>query len=418
MKKFEKRIFKPLHGVRRMRAGLNTFVTVLIILCMAVFLVPAVSRAAVIHYFVAANDTLLPFDESTMPYVSDGEIFVPDKVFSQCGVFSLSSVESELVQLYGGGKRLYFSTAQNGTKDIDGNMVECSPARRIGRRFYVPLDFVCEYFGLTCGKLIEIPRDIIPNEQMYVLRIISNAVFNDKTFVGINSKAIAASYNDYYAPPPPPPPPSATPEQPAFSPSPGVSTPPPPSETPSPTYRNVTVYLSFFNVGAGYAGRILDTLNAPAATGYPSCFFVSAAEIAANPELIRIISGSGHTVGVWLESGTYREYLEASALLFEAAKAKTVIVSSGAKAASASAMARLHGLIFFDASRDFSEDEDMTEDAVIDELPTTSGERVNLRFACTQEQVQILPGVLLYLGEKEYNVVKISETVLPPGANG
>ena len=397
---------------------MKKFVTILIVLCMAIFLVPAVSRAAVIPYFVAANDTLLPFDESTMPYVSDGEIFVPDKVFSQCGVFSLSSVESELVQLYGGGKRLYFNTAQNITRDIDGNVIECSPARRIGRRFYVPLDSVCEYFGLTCGKPIEIPRDIIPNEQMYVLRIISNAVFNDKTFVGINSKAIAASYNDYYAPPPPPPPPTATPVTPSPSPSPEISVSAPPSETPSPIYRNVTVYLSFFNTGAGCADRILNTLNAPAATGCPSCFFVSAGEIAADPELVRIISGSGHTVGIWLENGTYREYLEASTLLFEAAKAKTVIVSSGEKAVAAAAMARLHGLLFFDASHDFSADEDISESTVISELPTISGERVNFRFACTEEVSQILPGILEYLSDKEYSVAKITETALPPAPAG
>jgi len=397
---------------------MKKFITILIVLCMAVFLVPAVSRAAVIPYFMAANDTLLPFDESTMPYVSDGEIFVPDKVFSQCGVFSLSSVESELVQLYGGGKRLYFNTAQNVTRDIDGNTVDCSPARRIGRRFYVPLDSVCEYFGLTCGKPIEIPRNIIPNEQMYVIRIISNAVFNDKTFVGINDTALLSSYNEYYAPPPPPPPPTATPSTPSPSSSPGVSVSPSPSETPSPTYRNVTVYLSFFNTGAGYAERVLNTLNAPAATGCPSCFFVSADEIAANPELIRIISGSGHTVGIWLENGTYREYLEASALLFEAAKAKTVIISSGEKAASAAAMARLHELIFIEASRDFSADEDFSEITVTSELPTTSGERVSLLFSCTEELSQILPAILAYLNEKEYSVAKITETVLPPTPAG
>ena len=398
---------------------MKKFITACVVLCLILLLVPPVSRASVTPYFVAANDTLLPFGEDTMPYISGGEMFVPDTIFSECDVWSLRSVEKEMVQLYGGGKHMYFSTSQNTTTDQEGNAISCSPAKRIGRRFYVPLMSVCEYFGLTCSELIEVPRDIIPNEQMYVLRVKSNAVFNDKTFVGINRAALASSYNAYFAPPPSPSPMvSQTPRPlpPPYEPEPEEPDPDPPSEEPSPTYSGVTVYLSFRDVSAGGAGMILDALNPPAAAGHPSCFFVSVEEIAENPELIRIISGSGHTVGIWLEEGTYEEYIEASALLFETAKVKTVIVSSAPPDEddqSVAGMAESHGLIYCETTQEIIEDDDFTEDSVTDGLPTEVGDCANVSFACTEEQALILPGVLDYLHDKEYTILKITETNIP-----
>ena len=438
-------------------------VTVFLLLCIFFLLTPTVSRAAVTPYFIANNDTLLPFNDDTMPYVSGGEFFVSDKVFSICGVWSFRSVELELVQMYGGGKQLFFYTAQNITTDKDGNVIDCSPAKRIGGRFYVPVDAVCEYFGFEFTGPIEIPRNIIPNEQMYVLRIISKAVFNDKSFVGVNKDAIIASYNDYYYTPPPSPPP-VSPQQPS-SPQPTAGTESPtPSEEPSPAYNDVTVYLSFRDISAGGAGRILDTLNAPAATGFPSCFFVSAGDILAAPELIRMICGSGHSIGIWLEFGSYNEYSEASRLLFEAAKLKTVLVSSGGHEDSARETALRHGLIYIAASQDFGSagadsydtsvdapDENVSSNSVsagnvsadgassadafssdgvpgdgasadsvpgvsvspetvTDLLPTARNERVNFMFSCTDVHAQILPAILSYLNDKEYTVAKITET--------
>jgi hypothetical protein len=382
--------------------GMKKAIPAIVVICIIVALVPLASLAVATPYFVAVNDTLLPLNEDTMPFVSGGQFFVPCKVFSDAGVWSLTYDEAGRARLYRGSRHLDFFTTQGGlTMDQDGRVINCPSAQRIGNRFYVPLNQVCSYFELTY-EIIEVDQEIIPNEQMSILRIKSNAVFPDKTFVGVNRLALKAAYDEYYAPAP-----SAT--QPA---SPPTNEPlPPPVELP-PTYEDVTIYLSFCGVNAEGAMRIIEILDAPSASGYPSCFFISAAEIAKSPDLVRMISGSGHTVGIWLEKGTFEEYLNASALLFEAAKVKTVLVSSDETEVTAIYTADLQGLIFWGASRSFDADGDFAEEPVTDAIPTESGEKCNLMFSCTEESASMLPTVLAHLSEYEYTVARITETTM------
>jgi hypothetical protein len=385
-------------------------------LFLLVYVVPLGSRAAVTPYFIAVNDTLLPFSDDTMPYVSGGEFFVPYKIFTEAEVWSLVSAEAGRVHLYKGGKHLDFFTVQGITMDQDGNVLECSPAIRSGNGFYLPLGQVCDFFGLDY-EVIDIGREIIPDEQMSILRIKSNAVlvFNANTFVGVNRYALKASYDAYYHPPLSPPPTTAPPPtEPATSQPPGDLL-PLPSVPPIPTYEDVTIYLCFRSIGSEGTLRIIDILNATSASGHPSCFFVSATEIAEQPELVRMISGNGHTVGIWLDEGTFEEYLEASSLLFEATKIKTVLVSSDETEVTAIYMADLQGLVFWGASMSFGFDGDFMEDSLISAMPTESGEICNISFACTEEAASALPDVLAHLREFKYTVSQITETTLGRG---
>jgi len=290
---------------------------VIITLCVLTALTPLVSLAAVTPYFMAVNDTLLDFNETTMPFVSGSEIFIPVKVLEEFDIWSVGSAREERILVCRGVYRyLDFITKPGETKTTDqyGNTLDWPAARRVGDRFYVPLNQVCAFFGLR-SEIYDIKREIIPDEQMRMIRIISGSSINTPTFEGLNRNALRAAYNKYQA--------SIAPQ----TPPPGATNPPPPVE-PTPDYSGVTIHLSFYDISSGSAGGVLDFLDTQAAFGYQCCFFVSAADIADNPDVIRRIAGSGHSIGIKLTECSYEEYLKTSALLFEAAKIKTLLVSA------------------------------------------------------------------------------------------
>ena len=392
------------------RSGVKKrIVAVILVVCVMSVLMPTITLAAVVPYFMAVNDTLLPFSYENMPYVTGGELYVPHGIFS--GVYVWSVASAEQVRIYTGADRFVdFYTASGVVEDQNGNILSWSPARRVGNRYYVPLQQVCDFFGLTY-EIFDIGRDIIPQEQMRVIRIKAEGYIglNVATFIGIHRDALKASYDEYYAPSTASP--GASPPSPPAT-SPGETT-PPPTEEPPPKYNDVTIYHSFYNISDGGVKAILELLDAGAAPDSRACFFVSADDIRENIGLIRSISSSGHAIGIWLEKGTYDEYVETSALLFEAAKIKTVLVSADSKAEAQFEKSDKHEVIFWRISRSLAYDDTFSVDTVTDMLPQDSGARRNLMASCSEFTALMLSGILSYLRENEYSVMRITETVAP-----
>jgi hypothetical protein len=369
----------------------------ILLLSTSVAYVPTTSLAAVTPYFIATNDTLLPFNESTMPFVSGGNILVPDSVFGGVGVWSVSDVDLELVWLYRGNRFVDFNTATGEVQDQDGNILNWPSARRVGRSFYVPVRQVCEHFGLTL-QILEVPHNVIPYERMRVIRIVSNSTVSGATFIGQNERALRNAYNDYYTPVAPPPQPPLLPEE--------------PDELP-PDYSTITIYLSFFDISAGSAEEILNVLESQVVSNHQTCFFVSADDILMNPDVIRRISGSGHVIGIWLDEGTYEEYLETSALLFEAAKVRTVLVSSDESTETAVLTADEHDLIFWGGSQNIAGHDALTIAGAVAMLPADNDARSNMMFSCSENAALVLPGLYTHLRVNEFMIARINETVEP-----
>ena len=368
-------------------------VSAIIILCLVATLVPHTSRAAVTPHFVAVNDTLLPFGDATMPYISGGVIYVPYGVFSGAGISASSTENFSRLRLQMGARRVDFYPVYGTTEDRVGDVLDWPPARREGGRTYVPLFQVCSYFGLSY-EFIEVGRSVIPDTQIWVIRVMSGPALSRQDFVDRNKDAMLAAYNSYYG-------------------LGGAEGPGAPPEEPPPTYGDVTVYLSFFGMSSGGAGQILDMLDSREAPAPPACFFVSAGDIKECPGLIRRAYGSGHSVGIWFDGGNLDGYLEASALLFEAAKIRTVLVTANEPTESVISFAGAHGLVLWGVELDQDTDAEITAGAVIETLPLDSGERANLSFACTGETAGMLADVLLHLSAYEYSVGTITETVVP-----
>ena len=393
-------------------------------LCLMAAFMTVTSDAAISPHFMAVNDTLLPFSDSTMPYVSGGLILVPYGILAMAGVRSTASDDLEMVRLYISDLQADFFPSRGATEDGYGNSLGWPSSMKIGGSLYVPLYQVCEYFGIRF-ELIEVGRNVIPDKQIWVVRIISEASLTSSGFVNRYRNSMLNAYNEYYA------------AQPQASPTGGGEEP----AEPPPDYSGVTVYLSFSGISSGSAEPILDLLSAGSVSGYPSCFFVSRSDIEENPGLVRRISAGGHAVGIYLDEGAPEEYLETSALLYEAAKIKTVLISAPAPdlseedapdadgelsdseepaaappetaADAAAATANECGLIYWGVSWDVAHEEEIDEDRLADILPTGSGERWNLAFDCSERTASILPGILAYLRTYNYTVSFINETATP-----
>ena len=374
---------------------------VIVMLSLAFAFPPYFSHAAVTPYFIAVNDTLLPFTLDNMPFITGGEIFVPDRVFGGVDVWATNSVDREFVRLYSGiNDYVDFHTGRGGvTEDQDGNILRWPQARRRGNRFYVPLRQVSEFFGFSFD-VIEIPRRIIADEQLSVIRIYSRPIVNEPTFFGLNERAIRTAYAEYIAQSPQVTPPIG-----------GGDIVPEPNEDPTPDYSDVTIHLSFYDISAGSAEGILNLLDIQEDSGFHAGFFVSKEDIIEDPGLIRRIAGSGHTLGIWLEYGTFEEYIAASDLLFEAAKIRTVLVAGYDEEDTALTMAQVRGLVYWGNSQNRFDYEELTVSSVTEMLPQESGARMNLMFSCSEIAASILPGVYSYLRANEISVERITETV-------
>jgi hypothetical protein len=136
-------------------------------------------------------------------------------------------------------------------------------------------------------------------------------------------------------------------------------------------------------------------------------------DIRKNPGIIRKISGTGHTIGILLKQGTFEEYLEASALLFEAAKIKTVIISADVSILADTALFDANGLILWESSQSYVDYEAQLLGEITASFPQEKNARRNLLFSCSETVASILPGIISYLQERNYTIEKITETVAP-----
>jgi len=300
------------------------------------------------------------------------------------------------VRVYVGRQGVDFRIDENRVTDLYGNDLEWPNARRVGDRVYVPLSQLSTFFRFS-WELTTISENIIPGGHMRLLRLRDeNAIFNTPTLVGINSASVRQMYNAFFHPPPPMPP------------DPGED---PPEEI-IPTFPDVSVYLSFFYFNNGSAERIMDILG-DASPDYRAAFFVRACEILENPGLMRKIHGNGHTLGIWLEEGSVEEYRSISALLFEAAKVRTIFVSAYEAGEDAFQMAENNGLIFWGATESFYDFTYVTETEITETFPVESGARSSYRFAGTDDLIYMLPDIIEFLYTFEYSVERMFETVEP-----
>lgn len=228
--------------------------------------------------FVAVNDTI-PLTLTALPYESSSGIYVPYTAFdaSPGGVIPAYNAAAQTFVLFTRQRRLVFDLAEGTVTDQDGNVKTVSTTFRNGI-LYVPLVYCSSFFGLKVSML--------KSEAGYpILRFTTGSeVYDDSLFVE-KAESLIQYRIDQMNTTESPSTPSSGQQNPAKNP-----TDPKPAEPEQPP---ATVYLAFTNA---------ETMaeNAALLEEYQlrGTFFLTSAEITADPSLVRALYAQGHIIGL------------------------------------------------------------------------------------------------------------------------
>lgn len=277
-------------------------------------------------YFTVVNDKVLELRGDTMPFFSGGEVYVPYTVFdpnsTEIGLGVFATYGSNTVMLYSrSADALMFDLAADTAMTAGGRTFSKTAIRR-NSVIFVPVDLVCNYFGLKWSWWID-------PDYGFVVRVKSaSACLSDQDIVPAARNIMASRYSAYMksiTPPEEPDPPAASPSpepvpsqpprpvQPA-DPSPSVSQPqtpqpqqpepagPTPAVPESPQEPDPPeggdVYLAFRCDQGGDAGPLAAALERRGTCG---TFFFRPEELADRDDEVRALAAAGHKIGLLLD---------------------------------------------------------------------------------------------------------------------
>lgn len=349
------------------------------------------SFAADSLYFTSVNNVLMPLSDETMPVNYNDTIYLPYSVFNsnELNTFSIYSQSAQIVTVFGNGVQLYYNLQTGTTYDAYGNQYRSSALSSNGR-IYIPAAFTCEYFGISYSA-------IYGNKYGTIIRLtVGDNVLDNDTFSKSASALMKSRLDDYNRA-------KATPS-PSVSASPVPSATPTPVNTPQPSSNpqtdrsSVSVYLSFFGLDAELTPHILSALKLRSVS---AAFFVTGDDIAANPDLVRKISGSGHTLGIICGEDITADYASAASLLFEAAQTSSFIVSSAAYSTEEDES----GLIFYCSP---SRAQELSISSCLKKLSAAEN-RLDLIFTTDTQTVENLPSLLKTVKSDNYSTRRLTE---------
>ena len=228
--------------------------------------------------FVAVNDSI-PLTLSALPYESSSGIYVPYTAFdaSPGGVIPAYNAQAQTFVLFTRQRRLVFDLAEGTVTDQDGNVKTVSTTFR-GGILYVPLVYCSSFFGLKVTLLKS--ADGYP-----ILRFTTGSeVYDDSLFVEKAESLIRYRMEQMNS--------AESGHTPADS-QPDTPKPTQPDPQPEPEQPPATVYLAFTN-----AETMAENAALLESYSLRGTFFLTAAEINADPNLVRTLYAAGHVLGV------------------------------------------------------------------------------------------------------------------------
>ena len=355
--------------------------------CFTVLLCPVTALADSDYFFSAANDTLLSYNAGSAPIYYGGTLYLPYTLFTMngFGIYYSTFSEGNVYCLYSVENTIFFDLDNGDSFNAEGEHFAAS-AIYYGGLLYVPAYFTCGQFGLGCSVITSAPAPIA--------RITSgSASYSNSAFVSVYTPQIQAFIDSM-----------TTPDTPTADPDPEKK----PEEK---DYSDVTLFFGFSGIHDGGCKAVLDVLED---YGIRACFFVSKEDILEAADDIRHIYGSGHSIGIFLESGSHEEYSSASGLLFEAAMITALNVTSSPDTEKAARnTANRNGLVF--RSADSVCESGFTAASAESVLSTSSGNRQLVLFDCYDGAANELRSLLRYVLDAKYSVGHINEaTVITP----
>lgn len=171
--------------------------SMLLALLMFTSILPPVTQAAPSVCFTSVNDTIRDLNDETMPFWSDGLLYIPHtaiddgNVPKELGIYCSFNREKKIVTLYRMGKVIVFDIAAGTAYDnSDQDMLPDSTVIVRGDVAFLPLDTVAKAFSLKYSYL--------KVDYGYLLRIKSDAVvLSDSKFIDAATLPMTQRYNQY-----------------------------------------------------------------------------------------------------------------------------------------------------------------------------------------------------------------------------
>ncbi|MEG0825210.1 MAG: hypothetical protein RSG86_05630 [Oscillospiraceae bacterium] len=267
-------------------------------------------------YFMAVNETLYPImsltDES-MPVMNGGVLYVPYTMFDASytgvalGVYYNYSRQLGTFTMYDRQRMLVFDINGGTCSDRDTQY----SARVIARngKIYVPVSFVCDFFGLACSIF---PVNLTAG-TVNMVRVCNSLVsMEDALFGSAATFVMNKPLTDYLR--------SKEAGTPALPVNPSVSRPPDETEA----HQGTTVRLAFrCTDGQGFAA-ILRTLENQRVS---AVFYFRPEDLAARDGDVRDLIARGHQVGLLLDADTAADdFAQGNRLLAHIARLNTRLV--------------------------------------------------------------------------------------------
>jgi hypothetical protein len=276
-------------------------------ICLAIILPLPTADATSSYHFIVINDKVEPLKKDTVPIEYEGVMYVPLSIFNSTALktYYITDSKNRIATIYSTSQFLRFNIGSE-TRDDENNSYSYS-AILVNTSFYVPAKEVCEFFGFGYSVVND------PATYPFIRITNSDAVLSDSAFARAAASRMQALFTEFLD---------------SFAPTPTPTPTPFPTPTPTPTPTSparpeVSVYLSFFGAG----DEALRVLNLLTLYGDSACFFFTADEIRENADLVRRIAAYGHSIGLICSENLIEDYKEASKLLFEAARIKSVLIA-------------------------------------------------------------------------------------------
>ncbi len=327
--------------------------------------------------FISVNDTLPP-ELINAAATYGGMTYVPYWLFTNynLGIYYVFFSSSNTAYLYSADRQLFFSLSDGKTFDEDDYQYSVSAIVR-GGTVYLPLGFVCSYFGGFSYA------NIGSNEYGSVIRITTGGetLTNDEFM-----RAAKSAMRTYYA---------------SYNRSTDVTPTAEPGAQPTnePTHEGELVRLGL----RGLPGA--DTLDLLRKFGMRACFFLTAEEVRGSADLVRRLACEGHALGIYCPNGAAEEFEETAALLREAARVRAVLTltpDGTAPEIGAAAYSRTQGTL----ADDISAAELYSVTAALD----SGSSGAALLFPCGEGCEKVIGALLYYLHEGGFTVIEPRET--------
>ena len=115
--------------------------------CLLLFQLAFPAKAAGSVYFVAAEESVLPVTDATMPFWANGYLYVPASVFTNLGISVINNTAKKMTVLEKDRRAMLFDWAKGTAQDSSGSLFTPGVIQS-GGLVFVPASTVANFFGL------------------------------------------------------------------------------------------------------------------------------------------------------------------------------------------------------------------------------------------------------------------------------